>query len=149
MFYSDTVQPFIDLMVSTLCPFVLLVLMDLAMIVKVIKEYREKGDSLTQAEKDRKSLCLMLLARCIAYFITNIPVCIILASDGWNISWMEWDLPLAAKWSLAWQLAIFLQYFNQAINLELFMVSAKFRREFVRMIRCQKDQTVVKPLGEV
>ena len=93
---------------------------------------------LTQEEKDTQALSKMMLARVLSFFCSNLPICIVMIADPWDIAYNKEQWQTLAAWSFIWACFNFLINFNLAINFFIFICVAKFRREFVTMMLCRK-----------
>ncbi|KAL8590285.1 hypothetical protein ACOMHN_006401 [Nucella lapillus] len=138
-FFDSIVQPWIDLVVSSFLPSLLLLLGNSALTLTLYGSMRQarqmtsQGDTTTTTRKKAtSSLTVTLISVSVTYLCLTLPVCVFSIvyeylddSDIYFVAWME----------LVWMVCNLLWYCNSAINFYLYcLTGSKFRAQSKRLL---------------
>ena len=129
-YYNYEVHPWLDLVLTSIAPFIFLISLNAAIMMKICSVGRSG-----RVPIDILSASTMLAARCLVFVGANLPICIILVSPWWDNAYYSGNWPVVADFNLWWSLANFFVYLDNSINFLVFIGISKFRRELLSMCK--------------
>jgi hypothetical protein len=150
-FYS-LIWPWINLSLSSLFPFIILLTCNLKILQKFrgCKRFRQRVPSANDAEKTlvNKHLSAMLLTVNFVFLGTTLPIALFLLVDGFL--WMQDSTPAMTHdvYNFIYSIFALISYVNNAANFYLYCFSTPvFRRELTKRIKRQRCARRVQPIN--
>nr|KAG5712790.1 hypothetical protein BaRGS_007387 [Batillaria attramentaria] len=138
--------PWIDMTLSSLLPFLLLIASNAMLVWKVAASVRDikrmaatpnMQEAVSQRKKRSTSLTFTLICLSATFFLLTSPLCAYLVSDHYLRYELESNPELKASSELAWAVTNILWYSNSAVNFYLYCLSgSRFRHHVLRSICC-------------
>lgn len=139
-YFDNEIFVFIDLIVLSIAPAVLMAIMNIFIHRKLrksvsFKEKTAKGQASTiKSKKYNASVTRMLLASNSYFLITTLPISAYFIVDTRTAHWTGL---LAAKKDVAWASVYILQYSNYAVNFIIYtVINEQFRKNLIAMMTC-------------
>lgn len=144
MDFRDDILPWLDFVVAFLLPFTILTVGNVMIIVKLrINTVRRRKMSLTQKEKEGRSVTFMLIALCVIFFICLTPVSIFLIilpylrEEAMKLPYVEMIRQM--EYLIFWHAVTnCFGYINSSTNFILYFLSgSRFRSEVRHLFTCK------------
>ncbi|KAK2158225.1 hypothetical protein LSH36_174g02023 [Paralvinella palmiformis] len=146
-YFRNVVWSWIDFVVASLAPFVLMISINVAIIVRLV--YLRKRHNLNARADDKTRMTTMttiLITVSCMFFITTAPITIYIGTQKHWRSKAETDRD-EAKIELVWASVNMAAYTNCATNFILYCLSGpSFRRELVKMLHLDRWLNKVQPI---
>ena len=147
MYFFDAVWSWVDLTLSSLIPFTVLLLGNCLILWKVSLSDRAarylgsvRHNDAVQRRKKTSSMTITLVVLSVIFFLTTSPICVYNIIEHYVEGSVEGDPVAAGRLRLAWAVVNILMYTNSTVNFYLYCLSgAKFRRELQRCLCCHLD----------
>ncbi|XP_070173665.1 lysophosphatidic acid receptor 6-like [Littorina saxatilis] len=156
--FFNRVWVWMDIVFSTLIPFVFLFGTNTILIRKVsrsLKEARENFAAGSSGEfklRDRKlsSMSLTLITMSVSFLLLTSPICVYMIMQNTLLADAADDVEVFVTGQLVFSLAMVLWYTNCAINFYLYcLTGSKYRAEIVRLFRCGKPTEAASREGDI
>ena len=135
----DTVWPWIDALLYSFLPFVIITVLNARIIVQVLKSKQLRLGSGSDSCRSRRPaqegstrLTVMLLTISFAFLLTTLPQTIVQITARFLDATARDDLQLYARFQLAKTVALMLMYLNHSMNFVLYCATGqKFRKQLL------------------
>ncbi len=143
--FGNYIWPWIDFVVMSLVPFVIILILNICIIVKMGKVYynRRVNMNVTSDSAAFANMTIILLVVCAWFFLTTAPKAIFLIVEGVGGIYDVSRSPENQAWFyLALATVTLFAYLNNSFNFVLYIVtSSKFRKELSNLFKCGRDMT--------
>ena len=144
MYFFDAVWSWVDLTLSSLIPFAVLLLGNCLILWKVSLSDRAarylgsvRLNDAVQRRKKTSSMTITLVVLSVIFFLTTSPICVYNIIEHYVEDSVEGDPLGMGRLRLAWAVVNILMYINSTVNFYLYCLSgAKFRKELKRCLCC-------------
>ena len=133
-FFDFKIWPWIDSFIASYCPFAIMLVFNILIIVRITRPQRYKTDTSGNSPKNIKltSLTAMLLTVNLAFLVLTTPGTLYFI--GQHTWWKEEKRKYPERFEIFWAVSNLLLYVNSAINFPLYCISGpRFRRELAGM----------------
>ncbi|KAK2158226.1 hypothetical protein LSH36_174g02024 [Paralvinella palmiformis] len=146
-YFRNVVWSWIDFVVASLAPFVLMISINVAIIVRLVYLRKRRNLNARADDKTRmNTMTAILITVSLMFFITTAPITIFVGTQEYWWSKAETDRD-AAKLDLVWASVNMAAYTNCAINFILYCLSGpSFRRELAKMLLLERWLNKVQPI---
>ncbi len=142
-YFGNYIWPWIDFVVMSLVPFVVILILNICIIVKMGKVYynRRVNMNVTSDSAAFANMTVILLAVCAWFFLTTAPKAIFLIVEGVEGFYVVSRSPEdQARFLLVAAIVTHFAYLNNAFNFVLYIVtSSKFRKELSHLFKCGRN----------
>ena len=144
--YQINIYPWIDLILSSFLPFILLLTSNLAIAIKLALIKKKKKMAMQSQAAGEKSegvnltsLTAMLLSICTIFLIFTLPLAVFMVGyDNWFLAARaRGDLYAIARLNLQFAVCVTLWSLNFSVNFFAYVLTGpRFRKELLAMCRC-------------
>lgn len=135
--YMTKIRPWQDFVLRTAAPFLILLICNLLIIIKLVHEDKrvKTMKATTNKEGELRGLAIMLLTVSFAHLMCVLPLQIMYFIDSTDPLGKPVTTPSQAKSTIKWAVAIDLYYINHSINFVLYCLSGRaFRKDYKKYV---------------
>ncbi len=141
--FGSYIWPWIDFVVMSLVPFLVILILNICIIVKMAIVYYNRRINMNVATDSAAfaNMTIILLAVCTWFFLTTAPKATFIISEGVGGLYTVSRTPEDQAWfGLAMSIVNIVAYLNNTFNFALYIVtSSKFRKELANLFSCGRN----------